>query len=314
MKQKRNKAYYLQRAVDGFKTLIIYQCVTKPQFDPVYKDENGKFSKDKMIEESAFLDNWNRLSKKRRNYHIKHHTEYFKQYKKHSTHHNLAFGLDCKLVEQILGCYRDDDGKKVRITIEEVLQNLDGWYKCSNRGKTIRKDANGTPRAVCWWKKKYFIADEEEWISLLSNPMYSNLDKYPRATDGESLAIEQIWKYRKQTIGKHYPDLRGLFAEFFTGKISEIAFSEAARWQFKLTNEEIQAVISRKRGMTNGNPETKENKTRTHYQDKQGQEVSDETPSPAESSNNSAPSGQGEKPICLGGSIQEAQGLQKTAN
>lgn len=314
MKTKLNKAYYLQRAIDGFKTLIIYQCVTKPQFDPAYKDANGKFSKDKMIEESEFLDNWNRLSKKRQNYHIKHHTEYFKQYKKHSTHHNLAFGLDCKLVEQILGCYRDDEGKKVRITIEEVLQNLDGWYKCSRRGKTIRKDANGTPRAVCWWKKKYFVADEEEWISLLSNPMYSNLDKYPRRTDGEEWAIEQIWKYRKQTIVKHYPNEIELVKDFTEGNIDELVFRSVAKRQFKIASAEIDAVISRKRGMTNGNPETKENETATHIQDKQGKAFSDETPSQAESSDNSAPSEQGEKPICLDCLVQETQGLQKKTN
>lgn len=314
MKKKRNKAYYLQRAIDGFKTLIIYQCVTKPQFDPAYKDENGQFSMEKMFEESAFLDKWNKMPKKRQNYHIKHHTEYFKQYKKHSTHHNLAFGLDCRLVEQILGCYRDNDGKLKRISLKEVLTNLKGWYKCSSRGKTIRKDANGTPRAVCWWKKKYFIADEEEWLSLLSNPRYTNLSSYPRETDGEEWAIDLIWQYRAETIMKHYSSLRELMVDFTSNKIDEMVFSVAAKVQFKLNRKQIAGLIDKKRGMKNGNAKAKENETRTHNQDKQGQEIPDETPSPTEVADNATTSGQGEKPICLDGLVQETQGLQKKTN
>lgn len=298
MKQKRDKEYYLQRAVDGFKTLIIYQCVTKPQFDPFYK-VNGKFSKDKLFEESEILEKTNTLSR---------------QYKAFSKHHNLAFGLDCRLVEKIIGTYRDADGKKVRISIDEVLDNLNGWCRCSESGKTIRKDANGNPYVVCWWKKKYFIADKNYWLSLLSNPMYSKLETYPQNTDGEVWAIKQIWKYRKQTIVKHYSSLRELMVDFATDKVDEMDFMAAARRWFKLNNQEIKALINQKQEMTNGKPKANENKTGTNNQDKQGQEISDETPSPTQGSDNPAPTGQGEKPICLDGLVQETQGLQEKTN
>jgi len=308
MKTKRDKDYYLKRAINGFKILIIYQCVTKPQFDPVYKGDNGKFSKEKMFEEAEFLDKWNKMPKKRQNYHTKHHTEYFKQYKKHSAHHNLAFGLDCRLVEKILGTYRDDEGNKVRISIDEVLQNLNGWFRCSNCGKIIRRKKGIKPFPVCWWKKKYFIADKNYWVKLLDNPQYSKLETYPRETDGEAWAIEQIWKYRKETIHKKYSSMLELCVDFNNDMIDELLFRKIAVKQFNQSEEKIGKAILSKKGQNNDN---NENQTRTHYQDKQGQKVSDETSSPIEGADNSAPSGQGEERIFLEGLVQETQGLQE---
>ena len=312
MKTKRDKDYYLRRATRGFKVLIIYQCVTKPQFDPVYKDENGKFSKEKMFEEAEFLSNWNKLSKKRRNYHIKHHTEYFKQYKKHSTHHNLAFGMDCRLVEKILGCYRNDEGKQERISIEEVLQNLDGWCKCSDSGKTIRRDADGKPRVVCWWKNKYSIADKEEWLSLLSNPRYSDLSSYPQETSEEKWVVDLIWKYRMQTIHKSYSSMKELCVDFNNDMIDKRLFRKIACGKFKQDEAMVEKAVIRKQRENNDN--NNENETATPVQDKQGQEILDEAPSPIEGADNSAPSGQGEEPIILDGLVQETQGLQEKTN
>ena len=192
MKTKHDKEYYVQRAVDGFKTLIIYQCVTRPQFDPAYK-VNGRFSKDKLFEESEFFSKWETMGQQARR-------RYAKMYAEHSKHHNLAFGLDCRLVEKILGSYRDEEGRQVRISIDEVLQNLKGWVKCTGNGTKTKKNKEGKAEVVCWWRKKYFIASKEYWLRLLDDPKYSDLEKYPRATDGEIWALKQIWKYRKQTI------------------------------------------------------------------------------------------------------------------
>jgi len=192
MKMKHDKEYYLQRAVDGFRTLIIYQCVTRPQFDPAYK-VNGRFSKEKLFEESEFFSKWESMGQQARR-------RYAKMYADYSKHHNLAFGLDCRLVEKILGSYRDEEGRQVRISIDEVLQNLKGWVKCTGNGTKTKKNKEGKAEVVCWWRKKYFIASKEYWLRLLDDPKYSDLEKYPRSSDGEIWALKQIWKYRKQTI------------------------------------------------------------------------------------------------------------------
>ena len=302
MKTKRNKDYYLRRAIKGFKVLIIYQCVTKPQFDPLYKD-NGKFSKEKMFTEVNFFSRWAKMGERER-------CRNAKLYAKYSKHHNLAFGLDCRLVEKVLGCYRNDEGKQERIHFDEVVQKLydDGWLDWSEHGTKTKKNEQGKAEVVCWWKRKYFIKNRDYWFRLLADPCYSDYTKYPLDDEGFVLrAIKIISQYRKETIHKKYSSLKELFMDFMNGNIESGTFRTLAGKQFNQSKASIENTIMKRE-------KNSENQTRTHYQDKQGQEIPDETPSPAESSDNSAPSRQGEKPICLGGSLQEAQGLQKKTN
>ena len=302
MKTKRNKDYYLRRAIRGFKILIIYQCVTKPQFDPAYR-VNGKFSKDKMFDEVNFFHRWAKMGERER-------CRNAKLYAKYSKHHNLSFGLDCRLVEKVLGCYRNDEGKQERIHFGEVVQKLhdDGWLDWNEHGTKTKKNEHGEAEVVCWWKRKYFIKNMDYWLKLLADPRYSDYTQYPLDDEGFVLrAIKIIAKYRKQTIHKRYSSLKELFTDFMNGNIEVGIFRTLAVKQFNQSETSIENTIMKKE-------KNSENEKRTHYQDKQGQEVLDETPSPTEDSDNSTPSGQGEKPICLDGLVQETQGLQKKTN
>lgn len=49
MKSKKDLSFYVQRAVDDFKTLVIYFNVTRPQYEPAFKVD-GKFSIKKLME------------------------------------------------------------------------------------------------------------------------------------------------------------------------------------------------------------------------------------------------------------------------
>ena len=299
MKTKKDKDYYLRRAISGFKVLIIYQCVTKPQFDPAYK-VNGKFSKDKLFEESEFFNKWETMGQQARR-------RYAKMYADYSKHHNLAFGLDCRLVESILGTYRDEDGRKIRISIDEVLQNLKGWVKCTGNGTKTKKNKEGKAEVVCWWRKKYFISSKEQWLKMLNDPKYSDYTKYPLDDEGFVLrAIKIISKFRKQTIHKRYSTIKELFTDFMLGNIEDETFKTLARKQFHQNEASIECVIINREKYN-------EDKTRTDEQDRQGQEISDETPSQIEVGDDSTSSGQGEEQIHIGSSLQAEEGLQKKA-
>lgn len=303
MKKKRDKEYYLRRAIKGFKVLIIYQCVTKPQFDKVYK-VNGKFSKDKLFDEVDFFKRWAGMGSYERN-------RYARLHAKYSKHHNLAFGLDCRLVEQILGCFINDKGKQERIHVDEVVQKLknEGWLDWHDHGTKTKQNEQGKAEVVCWWKRKYFIKNTDYWLRLLADPRFSDYTKYPLDADGfTKRAIKIIAKYRKQTIHKSYSSTQELFNDFMDGVIDSTLFRKLAKEKFNLGDELISNAIKLKQEKNN------EDKTGTNNQDKQGQEISDETPSPTQGSDNPAPSGQGEKPICLDCLVQETQGLQKKTN
>jgi hypothetical protein len=67
--------------------------------------------------------------------------------------------------------------------------------------------------------------------------------------------------------------MQELFNDFMNGVIDNTLFRKIASEKFKRSEELIAGAINKKE---NNN----ENKTRTHYQDKQGEKVSDETSSP----------------------------------
>ena len=273
MKTKRNKEYYLRRAIQGFKVLIIYQCVTRPQYDSAYKDSNGQFSKDKMFEEVNFFQRWSKMGsyEKKRNARL---------YAKYSKHHNLAFGLDCRLVEKILGLYRNDNGKQERIHIDEVVQKLkdDGWLRWSGSGTKTKQNEHGKAEVVCWWKKKYFISNKDYWLRLLSDPKYSDYTKYPLDEEGFTIrAVEIIAKYRKRTIPQKvepketkYSSLKDLVHDFMTSKISNELFASVAHGQFSTSVEQIAQAILYKQGLPDNEQTNTKDETRTHIQDKQG--------------------------------------------
>lgn len=50
MKSKKDLKFYVQRAVDDFKTLVIYFNVVRPQYEPAFRDKDGKFSIKKLMD------------------------------------------------------------------------------------------------------------------------------------------------------------------------------------------------------------------------------------------------------------------------
>lgn len=131
MKTKKDRQFYIDRAIDNFKTLVIYFCVTRPQFEKSYK-VNGKFSIDELLKQMDFVSRWDNQTKdfQKHNHSI---------YTKYSAAFNYTFGMPSRLVEKVLGCYRDENGKQVRVSIDDVLAPLlkTNQLKILNDGRKI---------------------------------------------------------------------------------------------------------------------------------------------------------------------------------
>ena len=167
-----NKQEALKRAIDDFKQLVIYFDVTRPQHEKAYF-RDGKFSLDKLIGQQKFLDGWNRKSRSDRK-------SLAKVYSTYSGTFNLTFGIPRDLILSILGSYRDEDGKKHRILIGEVIEPLveQSFIKVVNGGKKFSKDDDGNYKVKCWWNKKYLLKNEKQWFKLFSEPKYSRIETF----------------------------------------------------------------------------------------------------------------------------------------
>ena len=195
MKTKRDKDYYLARAATGFKTLVIYYNVTRPQYEKAYH-KDGKFSTDELLKQLDFLDGWKRRTARERRIHAYKYATYARTF-------NYTFSMPSELVNKVLGEYRDEHGNLVRIHKEEVIDKLvqDGYIKVLNHGSKTKKGEDGKIHKICYWGKKYLLANREYWFKLLSDSRYSDYAKYPIDEEGFVLrAVGIIAKYRKQTI------------------------------------------------------------------------------------------------------------------
>ena len=195
MKTNRDKEYYLRRAAKGFKTLVIYFCVTRPQYEKAYR-KDGKFSKDELMRQMDFLSNWKSKSRREKQLLAKKYAAYSKAF-------NYTFDIPRKLVSDVLGAYQDEAGKLVRIHYDEVVDKLvaDGLIEKVNHGTRGKVDEDGTYKVKAYWTNKYLLANRDYWFKLLADPNYSDYTKYPLDDEGFVLrAITIIAKYRKQTI------------------------------------------------------------------------------------------------------------------
>ena len=184
-----NRDYYMRRAEVGFKTLVIYFSVTRPQYEKAYH-KDGKFDKDVLLRQMDFLSSWDKRSKREKELLAKRYSEYARTF-------NYTFDIPVGLVKEILGKYR-----RSRISIKEITDKLEaeGWLEVKNAGTRTKKGEDGKAHVVCWWHKKYLIANRKHWLQLLSDQKYSN---YPRDDEGfVQRAISIIVNYRKNTITK----------------------------------------------------------------------------------------------------------------
>ena len=193
----KNRDYYIRRAEVGFKTLVIYFSVTRPQYEKAYHKDD-KFDKDVLMRQMDFLSTWDKRSKREKELLAKRYSEYARTF-------NYTFDIPVGLVKEILGKYR-----RSRISIKEITDKLeaDGWLEVKNAGTRTKKGEDGKAHVVCWWHKKYLIANKKYWLKLLSDKKYSDYLKYPKDEEGfVQRAVKIIAKYRKNTIKTEEKDM-----------------------------------------------------------------------------------------------------------
>ena len=193
----KNRDYYIRRAEVGFKTLVIYFSVTRPQYEKAYHKDD-KFDKDVLMRQMDFLSTWDKRSKREKELLAKRYSEYARTF-------NYTFDIPVGLVKEILGKYR-----RSRISIKEITDKLeaDGWLEVKNAGTRTKKGEDGKAHVVCWWHKKYLIANKKYWLKLLSDKKYSDYLKYPEDKEGfVQRAVSIIAKYRKNTIKTEEKDM-----------------------------------------------------------------------------------------------------------
>lgn len=192
-----NRDYYMRRAEVGFKTLVIYFSVTRPQYEKAYH-KDGKFNKDVLIRQMDFLSTWDNRSKREKELLARRYSEYARTF-------NYTFDIPVGLVKEILGKYR-----RSRISIKEITDKLkaEGWLEVKNAGTRTKKGEDGKAHVVCWWHKKYLIANKKYWLQLLSDEKYSNYQNYPRDEEGfVQRAVSIIAEYRNDTIKTEEKDM-----------------------------------------------------------------------------------------------------------
>ena len=166
-------------AVKRFKVLVTYFDVTRPQYEPLFK-ENGKFQKKRMFHMFEFLRRWNP--------HAHHTPQQHKAYVVFSRAFNYTFGIPSTLVSQVLGKWRDEYGVQHRIPVAKVVRHLvdEGWLKGEMSAGARFKKVNGDFEKKYWFNKKYLISDKT-WNGLLDNPIYSDYTNYPGAKNDQDV-------------------------------------------------------------------------------------------------------------------------------
>lgn len=186
-----NKEEALKKAVDDFKQLIIYFDVTRPQHEKNYF-QDGKFNLSKLIRQQRWLDAWkgtNRIFKKKN----------AGVYKDYSETFNFTFGIPSELIKTVLGIYKDEDGRRHKVSIEEASDILvkQKFIRVVNAGKKFNKDEDGNFKVKCWWHKKYLLKNEKYWIKLLSDPKYSNIETFANKRV-RNIVFNWISKFKKE--------------------------------------------------------------------------------------------------------------------
>lgn len=173
-KPKMDLRFYIERAVKDFKTLVIYFNVTRPQYEPAFRDKNGKFSFDKLKNIQHYLKAGWRVA------------DDVRKYNRLSAAYNYTFGIPNELVRKVLGEYVDDNGKHIRIPVKSIVNHLQkvGFLgKVTNDGKSLVKDKEtGKYRTICHWRQKYPLANVKYWAKLISDENYRDLDTIPNAS------------------------------------------------------------------------------------------------------------------------------------
>lgn len=258
----KNRDYYIRRAEVGFKTLVIYFSVTRPQYEKAYHKDD-KFDKDVLMRQMDFLSTWDKRSKREKELLAKRYSEYARTF-------NYTFDIPVGLVKEILGKYR-----RSRISIKEITDKLeaDGWLEVKNAGTRTKKGEDGKAHVVCWWHKKYLIANKKYWLKLLSDKKYSDYLKYPEDKEGfVQRAVSIIAKYRKNTIKTEEKDMttvEELKEEFIkeAGQVEKMPEVEPPKPEPEESLDDLVRAWNNKTAMVNKEqPKSNEEKTAKYFE------------------------------------------------
>lgn len=235
----KNRDWYWNRAKKRFKVLVIYFCVTRPQYEKAYH-RNGKFSLEELLYQMDFLETFNDRSETFRKIHSRQQARYSKTF-------NYTFGIPSELVKSVLGQWKDERGKTVRIPVNKLVKELEdeNFIRVCKHGTKTRKDDEGKYHATCWWDTKYLLADRAYWMKLMSDEKYSDYMKYPEDNEGfvsEVRSKISKWKNRVVSMATTKNDYQSVLEDFCEGNISpKEAVSELER--LGLTSEAAETAI-----------------------------------------------------------------------
>lgn len=190
----------MERAEAGVRTLIIYFNVTRPVNSKTYQ-KNGKFDIETYKKHMKFLSNWRVLdsaSKKR----------LAGVYDNVTICYNYTQGIPKELLKKVCGKYTDDDGKQVKVSVNEVLERLvaKGFIRPLSeqpkRGSKFNLE-NGKYERKCWWNGKYLMKNVEYQYKLMMDKRYWDIENFPVSKDnpisysGYAIAKNVIFKWIK---------------------------------------------------------------------------------------------------------------------
>lgn len=180
-----NKQEAIKIAKKDFKDLVIYFNVTRPQIVGKNYFKDGKFNIDVFRKQINFLNTWEKKTRIEKN-------KLSKLYSQYSATFNYVFGIPSELVATVLGFYRDNDGKKCRVLLDEVLDN--NLITVVNSGKKFNRSKDGNYTVKCWWNKKYLFTNEKYWFKLMSEKKYMSIETF-----GSDRLIDIIFTWIKNS-------------------------------------------------------------------------------------------------------------------
>ena len=190
MKPKKDKNFYLTRAVRRFVKVMHYYNISRVKAEKSYHID-GKFNLNKFQHQMKFLNDWNNKSNEDKNRESKGNRQ---AYTKYSTVWNYTTGIPYELIEKVLGTYRDSNGIRHKISLNEVISILEkkDIIKVINYGSKFKSDDSGKYRPKCHWHTKYLFKNEKYWYKMMNSNKYDNWWNFIKEKDGDD-GFYKIW-------------------------------------------------------------------------------------------------------------------------
>ena len=137
-----------------------------------------------------FLNDWNNKSNEDKNRESKGNRQ---AYTKYSTVWNYTTGIPYELIKEVLGTYRDSNGIRHKISLEEVVSILEkkDIIKVINYGSKFKADDSGKYRPKCHWHTKYLFKNEKYWYKMMNSNNYDNWWNFINENDDKG--FYKIW-------------------------------------------------------------------------------------------------------------------------